>query len=130
MAEQQNHKAAEPTSPMTFSPEQLAMIKLIMQEARKPFVDEDVVKRNEAARIRMREQREDSEAMTAARQDACSHLREDNTSRVAWHQFHHVAKKLFIYEGYCQLCNKHYFPGVPGYELMIKIPSGKPGIMS
>lgn len=126
MANQQNQNAGDD---LGFSSKQIAALKLIIEEMKKPYVDEEAVARKEKARESLRAERAEAERRTKARQDSCSHLRDDNTSRVAWIQLYHVAKKLYVREGYCQQCNKHFAPGVEGYEAMLRIPVGKSGIV-
>jgi hypothetical protein len=127
MADQQKHKAEDAE---VLSPGQIAMMKILIEEMRKPYVDQDVVARNEAARQRLRAQRTESEANIEAVWNSCSHMREDNTSRVAWITNFHRARNLYITEGFCQACNKPFRPGVKGYEEMLKMPVGKAGIVS
>lgn len=132
MADQQKHKAEEAaTNALGFTKEQLAMVAMIMQEARKPYIDPNVEERNERSRQRLRNERENYERNKAAIENSCSHLREDNTSRVAWITNFHAARPTnpYITEGFCQLCQKHFRPGVEGYEAMLKIPVGKAGIV-
>lgn len=127
MADQQKHKAEEAS---TLSPETVAMMKVLIEEMRKPHIDQEVVARNERARQRLRDQRRDSEAAIEAVWNSCSHMREDNTSRVAWIENFHRAIGRYVIEGFCQACNKPFRPGVVGYEAMLKIPVGKAGIVS
>jgi hypothetical protein len=127
MADQQKHKADEATE--TLSPTQLAMIKAIAEAMKTPYVDPEIAARNLRAKTRLRDERELAEANKASIEDQCSHMREDNTSRVAWIVNYHTARKLYITEGFCQLCNKHYRPGVAGYEAMLKLPVGKAGVI-
>ena len=107
------------------------MMAALVAEMKKPHVDPDILARNEAAKQRIRAQREESEAELKATQDACSHLREDGTSRVAWHEQYIRSKKLFFQIGFCQACNRSFYPdaGDPDYTRMLKVPSGKPGLI-
>lgn len=130
MAEQQ--KAAEPARLSITAEDLKEILAAAIAQGQKPYVDPEKVRQAEAAKARIAKQRETSERETEARQSACSHLREDNTSRIAWNQFHHVERQLYIWEGFCQMCNKHFFPGMKPkgeYERMIRVPSGKPGII-
>jgi hypothetical protein len=128
MADQQKSHKAEEAAELT--PGQIAMMKVLIEEMRKPYVDPDVVARNERARQRLREQRAEDEANVEARWNQCSHMREDNTSRVAWIENFHRAISRYVIEGFCQQCNKPFRPGVAGYEAMLRIPVGKNGIVS
>lgn len=105
------------------------MMSALVAEMKKPFVDPDIVARNLAAKMRLRAQREESERDLAAIQDSCPHMRDDNTSAVAWHEQFWRARKLYIREGFCQRCNKHFFPGLPGYVEMLRVPTGKAGVI-
>lgn len=127
MADQQKHKAEEAD---VLSPGQIAMMKVLIEEMRKPYVDQDVVARNERARDRLRTQREESEKQVEAAWRSCSHMRGDNTSRVAWIENFHAAIGKYIIEGFCQACGCPFKPGRPGYEQMLKVPTGKTGIVS
>lgn len=127
MADQQKHKADEATE--TLSPQQLAMIKAIAEAMKTPYIDQSAVENKERARIRLRQERDMAEKSKAAIEDSCSHVREDNTSRVAWITNHWRSIDRYVTEGFCQLCNKHYRPGVEGYAEMLKIPVGKAGVI-
>lgn len=108
------------------------MLATLVVEMKKPVVDHDLLARNEAAKKRIRDQRDESSADLKAIQDNCSHLREDGTSRVAWHEQYMRAKKLFYQIGFCQACNIHFHPEMEDLELykrIIRIPSGKPGLI-
>ena len=126
MADQQKHKAEEATT-AGLTIEQL---QALIETMRKPYVDPEVTARNERARQRLRDQREEAEANKRLIEDSCSHMREDNTSRIAWIENFHRARGLYIKEGFCQACNKHYRPGVAGYEHIINVPVGKSGLVS
>jgi hypothetical protein len=108
------------------------MLAALVAEMKKPVVDHDLLARNEAAKQRIRAQREESAADLKQIQDNCSHLREDGTSRVAWHEQYMRALKLFYQIGFCQACNKHYHPEMEDkadFMRMLKVPSGKPGLI-
>ena len=129
MADQQKHHKAEEAQEAQFSQREVAMIAAIAEAMKKPYVDPEITARNERARVRLREQREEAEQNIAAIQNQCSHMRDDNTSRVAWITNYHRARSLYITEGFCQACNKHFKPGINGYEAMLKVPVGKAGIV-
>ena len=105
------------------------MMSALVAEMKKPHVDPDIVARNLASKLRMREQREESQRDLDAIQNQCSHMREDNTSRIAWIENFVRARNLYVREGFCQLCNKHYHPGVEGYAEILRIPTGKVGLI-
>lgn len=128
MANQHND---EPKLNITMSDLQ-GMLAALVAEMKKPHVDPDILARNEAAKQRIRAQRDESAADKKAIQDGCSHLREDGTSRIAWHEQYIRAKKLFYQIGFCQACEKHYHPemeDIADFMRMLKVPSGKPGII-
>ena len=108
------------------------MLAVLVAEMKKPHVDPDLLARNEAAKQRIRAQRAESEADKKQTQDGCSHLREDGTSCVAWHEQYIRAKKLFYTIGFCQHCEKHYHPEMEDkqeYSRMLRVPTGKPGLI-
>lgn len=108
------------------------MLATLVVEMKKPHVDPDILARNEAAKQRIRAQRDESEAEKNTIQANCSHLREDGTSRIAWHEQYIRAKKLFYQIGFCQACEKHYHPemaDLEDFKRMIRVPSGKPGLI-
>jgi hypothetical protein len=131
MANQLKDETSEPTMNITMSALK-EMLSALVAEMKKPHVDPELVARNEAVRLRMRKQREQSEKDLEATQDSCSHMREDNTSRVAWAENFVRDRQLYVKEGFCQLCNKHYHPGMKRkheYAEMLKVPVGKAGII-
>jgi hypothetical protein len=108
------------------------MLAALVAEMKKPAAkDPDLVARNEAARKRIHEQRIESEAELKQTQDNCSHLRDDGTSRIAWHEQYIRDKKLFFQIGFCQNCNRPFYPdrNDPEYIRMLKVPTGKPGLI-
>lgn len=127
MANQQTNEQALNITPSALK----EMLAALVAEMKKPHVDPDLVARNEAAKQRIRSQREESEAELKALQNSCSHLREDGTSRIAWHEQYMRAKKLFYTIGFCQACNRPFYPDAndPDYTRMLKVPSGKPGLI-
>jgi hypothetical protein len=105
------------------------LIAEVTKENKKPYVDEDVVAKKLAARTRLRAEQAEMVRNIEAMQAACSHLREDNTSAVAWAENFHRAKGFYIKEGPCQRCSKNFHPGVEGYEDIIRISTGKMGVI-
>lgn len=122
------------STPIAITMEQLqAILGTLAAEMKKPHVDPDVVARNEAARARLRAQRLESEQDLEAIQNSCSHLREDNTARIAWIENFVRAIGLYVREGFCQNCNKHFHPNMKHkeeYIAALKMPTGKAGIIS
>jgi hypothetical protein len=88
------------------------------------------VARTEKARERLRYERDEAEKNISRTQSQCNHLRSNNTSRVAWIENYHRAMNLYIKEGFCQACNKHFRPGVAGYEQMLQVGVGQAGVIS
>ena len=126
-----NQQKDEMDAPITLTMGSLKeMLSALVAEMKKPHVDLELVARNEAVKIRMRAQLAQSKLDLDAIQDQCSHLREDGTSRIAWHEPFNRKQKLYIQEGFCQMCNKHYHPGIKDYVAMLKVPTGKVGIIS
>lgn len=86
-----------PQSPLT--PEMIA----ILQEIKKPYVDPVVEANKLKQREQMRRTVQEGEEDKRIRQANCSHMRDDNTSRIAWYTFSDGVER-----GFCQLCNKKY----------------------
>ena len=108
------------------------MMSALIAEMKKPYIDPDLVARNLAAKLRLRAQREESERDLAAIQDACPHMRDDNTSAIAWANNFHRARKLYVTEGPCQRCNKFFHPWMKSnaeYIHWLKVPVGKAGVI-
>lgn len=125
-----NQQKDEMDQPVTLTMGALKdMLSVLVAEMKKPFVDPEVVLRNEAARQRIREQRVQSEKDREAIEANCTHRRDDLTSAIAWHEQLWRKKKLYITTGVCQHCNKSFEPGVEGYAEMLKVPVGKAGIV-
>jgi hypothetical protein len=128
-----NQQKDENEQPVTLTMGALKeMLTTLVVEMKKPHVDPDIVARNEATKARMRAQRAQSERDLEAEQLNCSHLREDNTSRIAWHEPFQVSKQLYVKEGFCQGCNRHFHPGMKDrneYIHWLKVPTGKVGLI-
>jgi hypothetical protein len=126
-----NQQKDEQDAPITLTMGALKeMLSALVAEMKKPHVDQDVVARNEAAKLRMRAQRVQSEKDRVTFEDNCTHERPDGTSAIAWHEQLNRKRQLYITEGFCQHCNKHYEPGVEGYAAMLKKPTGKVGLIT
>lgn len=128
MANQQNTTNADES--VNLSKTDLAgLIAAAIKAAREPIVDEAKEASLARNKERMRTQLEESAASIRAAQDNCSHLREDNTARVAWAENYVAARKLFVREGFCMACGKHFHPGVEDYGRMLKVPTGRQGLI-
>jgi hypothetical protein len=128
MANQQNVTNAEEN--VNLSKTDLAgLIAAAIKAAREPIVDEAKEASLARNKERMRTQLAESAASVVAAQNNCSHLREDNTSRVAWAENFVASRKLFVKEGFCMACGKHYKPGVEGYAEALRIPTGRQGLI-
>lgn len=101
----------------------------LMREIKKPYVDDQIEARKERAKARLRSERETAELNRIALENSCSHMRGDNTSRIAWNDYFIAAKQIYQREGYCQHCNKHFKPGVDQYNQYVRIPTGRDGIV-
>lgn len=126
MAKEQQELSTSGSAGISLTHEQLLEL---LKAANAPHVDEKAVARKEKARAQMRQETAAMEAGKRAAENNCSHLRDDNTSRIAWAENYHVARNLWIREGFCQMCNKHFKPGVDQYEQFFRVPTGKPGII-
>ncbi len=101
------------------------LLKTAIEEAKKPFNDPELQRRKERDRARIRKERELAEANIKAVQDACTHLRTDNTSCVAWMQ-----NSDGIVRGVCQHCNKLFVPEMGDeYVRMRRVPTMSPGVI-
>lgn len=125
MAKEQQELSTSASS-ISITQEQLLEL---LKAANAPHVDEKAVARKEKARQDMRDGQAAMEAGKRAAESNCSHLRDDNTSRIAWAANYHPKRNVYITEGFCQYCNKHFKPGVDQYEQYIRIPTGKPGVI-
>lgn len=128
MAHEQKHTRAEATEAPalpSMSPDQMALFMALVQEMKKPYVDEDVVARKLRDKERLQNERRIAVANIEAAQDACTHLRDDNTSRIAW-----IDNSDGIRRGVCQACNVTLAPGHHAYERMRRIPTRMAGIIS
>lgn len=110
---------------VTLSKQELAELlkttALAFREAQKDPLAEA---RKEAGRIRLREEQERQKEVKRMREAACSHLREDNTSAVAW-----MKNSDDVTRGVCQRCNTDFAPGHPKYNELMRIPTRAAGII-
>ena len=98
--------------------EQLSnLLTTVIEEARKPVVDKESQARREAQRLRLRKVLLEEKEAERRRQDNCSHLREDNTSCIAWQ-----VNTDGVTRGFCPHCtlviDEHY----KDREKLLKIP--------
>jgi|SRR3990167_1978181 len=100
--------------PLTFQ-----QLKDLLAEARKPHIDpaEEAKKLSQRDRVHTSELRR--RAAEKRRWEACVHLREDNTSCIAW-----MRNSDGIVRGVCQRCQCPFVPTHPDYERLIRIPTG------
>lgn len=71
----------------------------------------------EAARMRLRQQQKEDAQVRKMREDSCIHMREDNTSVIAWMQ-----NSDGVVRGVCQRCNTCFDPSHPRYVELRRIP--------
>jgi hypothetical protein len=71
----------------------------------------------EAARLRLRAQQKEDAVIRKMREDSCIHMREDNTSVIAWMQ-----NSDGIVRGVCQRCNTCFDPSHANYVNLRRIP--------
>ncbi len=100
------------------------LLKTVLEEARKPVVDEQAQKRKEMHRQRLRNQMVVNEHMRALREARCSHMRQDNTSRIAWMQ-----NSDGVVRGTCQYCHAIFEPGHKDYDELIRRPTYGTGVV-
>jgi len=58
------------------------------------------------------------------------HVRDDNTSTIAWINNYHRSLKEYHREGFCQRCGKPFKPGDINYAHFASIPTGRGGIVN
>jgi hypothetical protein len=96
----------------------------MIEELKKPYVDPKIVEQKERERREMREEWERNEELRKQREEACGHLREDNTSAIAW-----LTNSDGIRRGVCQRCNAVITPNNPRYLDLLRIPTRGQGIV-
>lgn len=93
------------------------LLRQVLEEAKKPYIDPDVESRKARDRERLRCEREIAEKARRDYQARCTHLREDGSSAVAW-----ATQSDGITRGVCQHCNRLFVPEDPDYAQVIRIP--------
>jgi hypothetical protein len=101
-----------------------ALGKAIAEGLKEAKRDPELEARKARDRQRIREERGRQEANQRAIQDNCPHLREDNTSAVAW-----MRNSDDITRGVCQRCNALFTPEHPEYLRLIRIPTRAAGVI-
>lgn len=114
----------DPNAPISLTPDAL---RTLVEEIKKPYVDREAEARKTADRDRLRRDERDRLAAIAAAQEACPHVREDNSSAIAWYPFSSPAGSTVM--GVCQRCNLTLKPGHPRYEALMRIPT-RTGVMN
>lgn len=111
-------------TPIALTPDAL---RVLVEEIKKPYVDREAEARRLADRERLRrDERERLEAIRAG-QEACGHVREDNSSAIAWYPFTNPAGTTVI--GVCQRCNLTLKDDHPRYHELMRIPT-RTGVMN
>jgi hypothetical protein len=116
MAKESNATTPDVTPAAPVQMDQSTLLRMI-EEMKKPYVDPDQAARKQRDRERLRAERERQESLRQAAQDACPHMREDNTSAIAW-----MTNSDGITRGVCQRCNALFTPEHPRYMQLIRIP--------
>ena len=106
---------------VVMTPDQLESL---VKAARSPVVDEAALRSKEESRQRMRDRIAQKRRNDEARYAACAHLREDNTSRMAW-----MNNSDGVRRGVCQLCGMECAPSHPEYDRLIRVPTRAPHIV-
>ena len=106
---------------VVMTPDQLESL---VKAARAPIVDEAALRSKEQSRLRLREKITKKARNDEAKYALCGHLREDNTSRIAW-----MTNSDGIRRGVCQFCNMTCGPDHPEYDRLIRIPTRAPHII-
>lgn len=96
----------------------------ILREVRKPVIDEELAARKERERQRNRAEQDAMHEAQQARWSACGHLREDNTSAIAW-----LRHSDDVVRGVCQRCQRPFRPDQDDYAHFLRIPTRAPGVV-
>lgn len=99
----------------------------LLREARKPYVDEDAAAQKEREREKLRASERERLENIAAEQEACAHLREDNSSAIAWMPMRNKAGTITV--GVCQRCQLVVAPDHPRWGELIRVPT-RTGVMA
>lgn len=119
MAKEDTKAVSQSSETLTLSLDDLKqLLATVVQEAKRPYVDPKEEQRKEQEREELRKQIRLINENRSRMQAACSHMREDNTCRIAWHQ-----NSDGVWRGVCQACFAWFEPGHPQYEEMIKRPT-------
>lgn len=102
----------------------LDAVKAIIEESKKPYKDPEAEARKERDRRRIREERARQEKLRQEREAACSHMREDNTSAIAWMQ-----NSDQVTRGVCQRCNALITPSHEEYLRLLRVPTRGLGVV-
>jgi hypothetical protein len=106
---------------VVMTPDQLESL---VKVARAPIVDEAALRSKENSRLRMREKIAKKRRNDEAKYELCGHLREDNTSRIAW-----MTNSDGVRRGVCQFCGMTCAPDHPEYDRLTRIPTRAPHIV-
>jgi len=106
---------------VVMTPEQLESL---VRAARAPVRDEAALRSKEESRQRMRDRIAQKRRNDEAKYRDCGHMREDNTSRMAW-----MNNSDGVRRGVCQLCGMQCAPDHPEYNQLIRVPTRAPHII-
>ena len=125
MSEQESSAPTAAPQGTTLSAAQLQnLLSVVLEEARKPYVDEDAKKLKESRRLRLRAAMLEMQAAEKARQVNCTHLREDNTSCIAW-----MVNTDGITRGFCPHCCLVIDEKHPKRAELLRVPTRRPSIV-
>lgn len=127
MADQKNHDSGAVT--MTQADLAAVVAAAVSQavKAQNEYKDPIVVENKKRMRANMQQQQKDNLRNKEYRESQCSHLRENNSSRIAWIDNFIASKGIVIREGFCMGCEKHFHPEKEGYAEMVRISTGMNG---
>jgi hypothetical protein len=129
MADQKNHDSGAVTMSQADLAAAIAAAVSQAVKAQNEYKDPQIVANKERTRAAMQRQNAENLRNKDYRESMCSHTRDDNSSRVAWITNYVAATGRMVTEGFCQLCEKHFHPEKEGYAEMIRISTGKSGIV-
>ena len=127
MADQKNHDSGAVTMSQADLAAAIAAAVSQAVKAQNEYKDPEIVANKARMRQSMQQQQKDNLRNKEYRESSCNHLRENNSSRVAWIDNYVAATGRVVREGFCMVCEKHFHPDKPGYAEMVRISTGMNG---
>ena len=125
MSEPESSAPLDSTPAATLTGAQLQnLLATVIEEARKPYIDKDAAELKEKRRLRLRAAMLEMQAAEKARQENCTHLREDNTSVIAW-----MTNTDGVTRGFCPHCTAVIDEDHPQRAALLRVPTRQPSIV-